>query len=82
MPFKSNADRRHRIPKQRHRVTNWAAYDAGLHAALRAGQREIGATLDNGRRRSIALRHDLSPRQAKLLLAGGVINWLRERLAA
>jgi aconitate hydratase len=55
---------------------------AGLHAALRAGQREIGATLDNGRRRSIALRHDLSPRQAKLLLAGGVINWLRERLAA
>src|SRR3712207_6780796 len=32
MPFKSNADRRHRIPKQRHRVTNWAAYDAGLRA--------------------------------------------------
>jgi hypothetical protein len=26
------ADRRHRIPKQRHRVTNWAAYDAGLRA--------------------------------------------------
>src|SRR3712207_9052763 len=32
MPFKANADRRHRIPKQRHRVTNWAAYDAGLRA--------------------------------------------------
>src|SRR3954470_1005214 len=32
MPFKSNADRRHHIPKQRHRVTNWAAYDAGLRA--------------------------------------------------
>ena len=30
MPFKANQDRRHRIPKQRHRVTNWAAYDAGL----------------------------------------------------
>lgn len=30
MPFKSLADRRHHIPKQRHRVTNWAAYDAGL----------------------------------------------------
>ena len=28
MPFKANAARRHRIPKQRHRVTNWAAYDA------------------------------------------------------
>ena len=32
MPFKANAARRHHIPKQRHRVTNWAAYDAGLRA--------------------------------------------------
>ena len=32
MPFKSNADRRHHIPKQRHRVANWAEYDAGLRA--------------------------------------------------
>ena len=30
MPFKANADRRHRIPKQRHRVTDWAEYDAAL----------------------------------------------------
>ena len=30
MPFKANQDRRHRIPKQRHRVTNWAEYDAAL----------------------------------------------------
>src|SRR3954469_14311106 len=30
VPFKANAARRHRIPKQRHRVTNWAAYEAGL----------------------------------------------------
>ena len=30
MPFKSNAERRHHIPKQRHRVTNSAAYDAAL----------------------------------------------------
>ena len=30
MPFKANADRRHRIPRQRHRVTNWAEYDASL----------------------------------------------------
>jgi Transposase DDE domain len=30
LPFKNLADRRHDIPKQRHRVTNWAAYDAGL----------------------------------------------------
>ena len=32
MPFKTNADHRHHIPKQNHRVTNWAAYDAGLRA--------------------------------------------------
>src|SRR3954470_7964370 len=32
MPFKTNKDRRHRIPKQRHRVTNWAEYEAGLRA--------------------------------------------------
>jgi hypothetical protein len=25
-----NADRRHHIPQQRHRVTNWAEYDAAL----------------------------------------------------
>ena len=30
MPFKANAARRHRIPRQRHRVTNWAEYDASL----------------------------------------------------
>jgi Transposase DDE domain len=32
LPFKINADRRRHIPKQRHRVTNWAEYDAGLRA--------------------------------------------------
>jgi hypothetical protein len=32
MPFKANAARRHRIPKQRQRVTNWAEYDAALRA--------------------------------------------------
>jgi hypothetical protein len=32
LPFKTNAARRHHIPKQKHRVTNWAAYDAGLRA--------------------------------------------------
>src|SRR3712207_9486399 len=31
MPFKVNQGRHH-IPKQRHRVTNWAEYDAGLRA--------------------------------------------------
>jgi hypothetical protein len=32
LPFKANAARRHHIPKQKHRVTDWAAYDAGLRA--------------------------------------------------
>jgi hypothetical protein len=32
MPFKAQAARRHHIPKQKHRVANWAAYDAGLRA--------------------------------------------------
>ncbi len=32
MPFKINADRRDKIPRQRHRVTNRAAYEAGLRA--------------------------------------------------
>src|SRR3954454_18119697 len=30
MPVKANAARRHRIPKQRRRITNWAEYDAAL----------------------------------------------------
>src|SRR5215218_958241 len=30
IPFKANRDRRHHIPKQRYRVTNWAEYDAAL----------------------------------------------------
>jgi hypothetical protein len=29
MPFKANADRRHRIPKLRQKITNWTEYDAG-----------------------------------------------------
>ena len=30
MPFKANADRRHHIPKQQDRVTNWSECDAAL----------------------------------------------------
>src|SRR3954465_7391840 len=32
MPFKANAARRHRIPKQRHRVTSWPLFAAALRA--------------------------------------------------
>jgi len=30
VPFKANADRRHHIPRQRHKMTNWRDYDAAL----------------------------------------------------
>ena len=30
MPFKLNQNRRHHIPRQQHRVTNWPAYEASL----------------------------------------------------
>ncbi|GEO43219.1 IS5 family transposase [Skermanella aerolata] len=30
MPHKHNANRRHRIPRSRYKVTNWKAYEAGL----------------------------------------------------
>jgi hypothetical protein len=30
LPFKLNQDRRHHIPKQKHKVANWAEYDAAL----------------------------------------------------
>ncbi|MBK3745920.1 hypothetical protein G3A39_43010 [Paraburkholderia aspalathi] len=30
MPFKHNAAHRHKIPKQKYRITNWAQYEAGL----------------------------------------------------
>src|SRR3954470_10327992 len=30
LPFKLNRDRRHHIPRQRRKVTNWPAYDASL----------------------------------------------------
>src|SRR4051794_14004157 len=32
VPFKAKAACRRHIPKQRHRVTNWTEYDAGLRA--------------------------------------------------
>jgi aconitate hydratase len=57
---------------------------SGLHAALRSGNPLLEASVKAGQgaERRVALCHDLSPRQVDLLLAGGVINWLRQRLAA
>ncbi|HKM64115.1 MAG TPA: hypothetical protein VJY39_16660 [Acidisphaera sp.] len=33
-------------------------------------------------KRPVALRHDLSQRQIDILLAGGIINWLRAHLGS
>ncbi|WP_336491002.1 aconitate hydratase [Methylobacterium nigriterrae] len=52
----------------------------GIADALAAGP-EIVASVNRGQRQ-VRLRHDLSRRQIELLLKGGVINWLRERLGA
>ncbi len=30
LPFKLNQDRRHHVPKQKHKIMNWRAYDASL----------------------------------------------------
>src|SRR5215213_8880644 len=43
VPFKAKAACRRHIPKQQHRVTNWAAYDAGLRAR---GSPTVGFTTE------------------------------------
>ena len=50
----------------------------GVHAALKTA-RELRCSRA-GKQGTIALQHALSPRQVDLLLTGGVINWLRQRL--
>jgi aconitate hydratase len=52
---------------------------AGVRAALRQGTALCARRADGG---SIAFQHVLSPRQVEVLLAGGVIHWLRPRTAA
>jgi len=55
-----------------------AVHLTGIHSAVREGK-ELTAQVEPGGR-LIKLRHDLSPRQIDLLLAGGVIDWLKARL--
>jgi aconitate hydratase len=49
---------------------------SGVREALQQGDRIMAEIA--GKNGTMVLRHDLSPRQIDLLLAGGVINWLRE----
>jgi hypothetical protein len=49
VPFKVNADRRHHIPKQQDRVTNWSEYDAALRQRgkrLKAQLRDLSDAAD------------------------------------
>ena len=49
----------------------------GLRAAI--GRREPIDVLDVTKRRSFAVRHDLSERQVRIVRAGGLINEFRQR---
>ena len=39
MPFKANAARRHHIPKQARKVSNWADYNANLRRVVARTQK-------------------------------------------
>ena len=52
----------------------------GLRQALEAGQTELELEVV-GKQRRITARHRLSPRQREVLLAGGLVVWMRARLA-
>ena len=61
LPFKLNQAGRHHIPRQKHNVTNWPAYDASLRqrgsltvwfsdeaiAAWKAERRRVNEAFDN-----------------------------------
>ena len=52
---------------------------SGVHDALRSGRGELDVEHDGGR---IRARFALSPVQTEILLAGGVIAWMRNRIGA
>jgi aconitate hydratase len=51
---------------------------ADLHGALRRGPELTVYNRSKGR--SLSARHTLSPRQVEVILAGGLVNWMRRRL--
>ena len=52
----------------------------GLHDALRRGG-EVTATV-GADGRQLGLRHDLSPREVDVVITGGLLNWMKRRLAS
>ena len=61
MPFKFNEPHRHRVPKARYRVRNWAEYDRGLVARgdvrvwISAEARRLEGGMSDEARRSASL---------------------------
>ncbi|MER6565511.1 hypothetical protein ABT288_04820 [Streptomyces sp. NPDC001093] len=51
---------------------------SGLYESLRDGSAEVTVECDGD---SFTARHDLSPRQVDVLMAGGAIPWMRRRLS-
>ena len=62
--FKANAERRHHIPKQRHRATNFVAYDVALR--------------QRGRSFGIGSNGDFVAGVARPLQSGHLVSLLRE----
>jgi len=58
LPFKLNQHRRHHIPKQKHKITNWREYDASLRQrgslAVLCGRPEHGNGFRRGSMRQSA----------------------------
>jgi hypothetical protein len=71
MPFKANADRRHHIPQQKRKVTNWAIEHAreGPTTRAKAALAQSSATIVDG---PISLPALPLPIAAELREGGGV----------
>ena len=49
----------------------------GIHAAIRGGKTVMATLKKSGK--EIALEHAMSPRQIDVLIAGGLINWVKHQ---
>jgi Transposase DDE domain len=75
VPFKFNANRRHNIPRQPRRVTNWSEYD-GCSAPAR---QPYGMVQRGGDRRLEGRRPDHTRRSAPVFRAGDILTALSLR---
>src|SRR4051794_18888008 len=88
MSFKLNQDRRHHIPKQKHRVMNWRAYNAALHrrgmitgAEARLMHSRSKPAKEPGAMKNVVLHGDSVVDNAAYVGGGpDVVTQLRQRL--